>query len=107
MANPLMGMMGGNAVSAPATPTAPAGSPLSNMGMLKQAAQQLKKVMATIQVMKNPQQAIMQMAQQDPQLNAVIQMCQGRNPQDVFAEQCKAHGVDPQAAMQQIQQLLS
>lgn len=107
MANPLAGMMGGNTVSVSAVQTAPAGAPLSNMGMLKQAAQQLKKVMATIQVMKNPQQAIMQMAQQDPQLNAVMQMCQGRNPQDVFAEQCKAHGVDPQAAMQQIQQLLS
>ena len=106
MANPLAGMMGGNASTAIAQ-TAPVNAPLSNMGMLKQAAQQLKKVMATIQVMKNPQQAIMQMAQQDPQLNAVMQMCQGRNPQDVFAEQCKAHGVDPQAAMQQIQQLLS
>lgn len=106
MANPLMEMVGGVA-AAPAVQTAPTGAPLSNMGMLKQAAQQLKKVMGTIQLMKNPQQAIMQMAQQDPQLNAVMQMCQGRNPQDVFAEQCKAHGVDPQAAMQQIQQLLS
>lgn len=106
MANPLAGMMGNNTSTAVAQ-TAPVNAPLSNMGMLKQAAQQLKKVMATIQVMKNPQQAIMQMAQQDPQLNAVMQMCQGRNPQDVFAEQCKAHGVDPQAAMQQIQQLLS
>ena len=106
MANPLAGIMGGNASTAVAQ-TAQVNAPLSNMGMLKQAAQQLRKVMATIQVMKNPQQAIMQMAQQDPQLNAVMQMCQGRNPQDVFAEQCKAHGVDPQAAMQQIQQLLS
>lgn len=106
MANPLAGIMGGNASTAVAQ-TAPAAAPLSKMGALKQAAQQLKKVMATIQVMKNPQQAIMQMAQQDPQLNAVMQMCQGRNPQDVFAEQCKAHGVDPQAAMQQIQQLLA
>ena len=103
MANPLSGIMGGGA---PAVQTTPAAA-LSNMGMLKQAAQQLKKVMSTIQLMKNPQQAIMQMAQQDPQLNAVMQMCQGRNPQDVFAEQCAAHGVDPQTAMQQIQQLLS
>ena len=106
MANPLAGIMGGNASTAVAQ-TTPKNAPLSNMGMLKQAAQQLKKVMGTIQLMKNPKQAIMQMAQQDPQLNAVMQMCQGRNPQDVFAEQCKAHGVDPQAAMQQIQQLFS
>lgn len=107
MANPLSGIMGGSARPVQTTQSGPVNAPLSNIGMLKQAAQQLKKVMATIQVMKNPQQAIMQMAQQDPQLNAVMQMCQGRNPQDVFAEQCKAHGVDPQAAMQQIQQLLS
>lgn len=106
MANPLMGMVGG-AAAAPAAQATPAAAPLSKTGALKQAAQQLKKVMGTIQLMKNPQQAIMQMAQQDPQLNAVMQMCQGRNPQDVFAEQCKAHGVDPQAAMQQIQQLFS
>lgn len=106
MANPLSGIMGGNTSTAVAQ-TASVNAPLSNMGMLKQAAQQLKKIMATIQVMKNPQQAITQMAQQDPQLNAVMQMCQGRNPQDVFAEQCNAHGVDPQAAMRQIQQLFS
>ena len=92
MANPLSGIMGG---SAGPVQTAPTGGPLSNMGMLKQAAQQLKKVMATIQVMKNPQQAIMQMAQQDPQLNAVMQMIGGRNPRDVFYEQCQQHGVDP------------
>lgn len=95
MANPLAGIMGGNASTAVA-PTAPVNAPLSNMGALKQAAQQLKKVMATIQVMKNPQQAIMQMAQQDPQLNAVMQMCNGRNPQEVFYDQCQKHGVNPE-----------
>lgn len=106
MANPLMGLMG-DVPTAPAAQATPTNAPLSNMGALKQAAQQLKRVMGTIQMVKNPRQAIMQMAQQDPQLGAVMQMCQGRNPQDVFAEQCMQHGIDPQSAMQQIRQLMS
>lgn len=90
MANPLMGMMGGGVPSA-----SPAMAPMGNMGMIKQAAQSVKNMIGMLQGVKNPQQALMAAAQQNPQLNAVMQMCQGRNPQEVFYEQCKKSGVDP------------
>lgn len=79
MANPLIGMGGGT----------PMGG--MNMGAVKQARQ----IMNTFMAMKNPQQALMAAAQQDPQLGAVMQMVGGRNPKDVFYEQCKKQGIDP------------
>lgn len=89
MANPLMNMMGVSPI------TNPAMAPMGNMEMIKQAAQSAKNMMGMLQSVKNPQQALMAAAQQNPQLNAVMQMCQGRNPQEVFYEQCKKNGVDP------------
>lgn len=84
---------------------APAGGGLNPQ--VTQAAQSAKRMMGMLRAAKNPQAAIMQAAQQNPQLGAIMQMCQGRNPQDVFAEECRKRGVNPDAAMQQIQQLFS
>lgn len=89
MANPLMGMMGGS----PAVQTQAGNAP--NLGMIKQAAQSAKKMMGMLNAVKNPQQALMQVAQQNPELNAVMQMCQGRNPQEVYMEECQKRGIDP------------
>lgn len=86
MANPLMGMMGG----APATNSA-----VGAQNNFIQAAQSAKRMMSMLQGVKNPQQALMAAAQQNPQLGAVMQLCQGRNPQEVFYEQCKKNGIDP------------
>lgn len=92
--NPLVQMMGGMAMGG------------INPQML-QAAQSVRRMMGALRAAQNPQAAIMQAAQQNPQLGAVMQMCQGRNPQDVFADECKKHGLDPDKTMQQIQGLLS
>lgn len=73
---------------------------------IQAAAQSAKNMMGILRAAKNPQAAIMQAAQQNPQLGAVMQMCQGRNPQDVFSDECKKHGIDPNQAMQQIQAML-
>lgn len=91
MANPLMGMMGG-------------GVPAANRAMgaqnnLMQAAQSAKRMMGMLQAVKDPQQALMMAAQQNPQLNAVMQMCQGKDPQQVFYEECKKNGVNPDEVM--------
>lgn len=81
MANPLMGMMGG-------TPAAGAGI---NMGAIQQA----KQMMNMFKNMQNPQQALMRAAQQNPQLNSIMQLVNGRNPQEVFYEECKKRGANP------------
>lgn len=89
MANPLMSMMGGG--SAPAT-----------SGMNMGAIQQLKQTMNMLKAVKNPQQALVQAAQQNPQLNAVMQMCQGKNPKDVFYAECQKRGVNPEDILSQL-----
>lgn len=72
-----------------------------------QAVQSAKRMVGMLKSAKNPQAAIMQAAQQNPQLGAVMQMCNGKNPKDVFIEQCKQHGIEPNAAMSQIQSMLN
>lgn len=74
---------------------------------IMQAAQSAKRMMGMLNAAKNPEAAIMKAAQQNPQLNAVMQMCSGRNPQEVFEERCKQYGVNPDDAIKQIQQMLS
>lgn len=89
MANPLISM---------AAPLAkPAANP--NMDAIRQAAQSAKRMMGMLQAVKDPQQALMMAAQQNPQLNAVLQMCQGKDPQQVFYEECKKSGVNPDEVM--------
>lgn len=71
-----------------------------------QAVQSAKRMVGMLKSAKNPQAAIMQAAQQNPQLGAVMQMCNGKNPQSVFEDQCRQHGIDPKQAMQQIQSMI-
>lgn len=90
MANPLVKMRGGFPTSAPATIPQ-----MQNMQAIKQAAQSAKHMIGMLQAVKDPQKALMSVAQQNPQLNAVMQMCQGRNPEEVFREECQKCGADP------------
>ena len=77
MSNPLMGMMGGNA---------PMQNNMSQMiNMLKSAG--------------NPAAMLQNMAQSDPAIKKAIDMCQGKNPQQVFMEQCQSQGINPQSVI--------
>lgn len=83
MANPLMGMMGG----APAA------------GMNMWVLQQMQQAMGMLRTMKNPQQALQMIAQQNPESASILQMAQGRNPVEIFREECQKHGKDPEQMM--------
>ena len=74
MSNPLMGMMGGNA---------PKNNMSNIIGMLKNAG--------------NPGAMLQSMAQSDPAIKKAMDMCRGKNPQQVFMEQCQAQGINPQS----------
>lgn len=95
MANSLMGMMGGNKAATPAMQS----PQMQNMQAIRQAAQSAKRMMGMLQAVKDPQKALEMAAQQNPQLNAVMQMCQGRNPEQVFREECQKAGVNPEEVM--------
>ena len=60
-----------------------------------QGIQQIKFMMKQMQTLQNPNIAIQQMAQSNPQIQQVMQMCQGQNPKDIFYSMCKQRGVDP------------
>jgi hypothetical protein len=81
-------------------------NPLMNMGgangINPQAIQGVKRLMGMVQAMNNPQQAIMQMAQNNPQINAIMQMVSGKNPKDVFMDECQKRGIDPDTIINQL-----
>lgn len=87
MNNPLTKMMGNGGGANPMA----GGFPNMNMN----AINQVKNMMNMFRGAANPQQLIMQMAQQNPQVASILQMCNGKNPKDVFYEQCKTHNVNP------------
>ena len=72
------------------------------IGINTQALQSIKQMMSAFKNMSNPQQAIMQMAQRNPQINSVMQMLNGRNPKDVFMEECQKRGIDPNTIINQL-----
>lgn len=46
-------------------------------------------------------QALMQ---QNPQFKQFVDSMQGKNPEQIFNEQCKKQGINPQQALQQVNQ---
>lgn len=59
------------------------------------AVGQIKQIMNMLNGVQNPQAILQQVAQQNPQLAQVMQMCNGRNPQEVFYQLCQQRGVNP------------
>jgi len=56
----------------------------------------IKAYMQTMKMAQNPTQALEQICQQNPQVQNVVDLCRGRDPKEVFMEQCKKQGIDPQ-----------
>lgn len=55
----------------------------------------IKSYMQTVKMAQNPSEALSAISQQSPQLRNVMELCKGRNPRDVFMEQCQNMGYDP------------
>lgn len=92
MANPLMGMMGGGAAAPVSNPQ------MQNMQAIRQAAQSAKRMMGMLQAVKDPMSVIRQV----PALNAAYEMCNGRSFQEVYMEECKKNGVDPDIILNEL-----
>lgn len=71
-------------------------------GINPKALQQVKRMMNMFRAASNPQQMLMQAAQQNPAIGTVMQMCNGKNPKDVFYEQCQKMGVNPDDIINQL-----
>lgn len=76
--NPLMGLIGGMGGN----------NPMAAMAQAMNIINQIKRN-------GNPQAAINAMAQQNPNVKKAMEMCQGKNPQQVFEQMCRQNGIDP------------
>lgn len=88
MANPLNQILG----QAPA--------PMNNQPV--QMIQSFQRMVQMLKGAQNPDAAVMQLAQQNPQMAQVMQMCQGKNPKEVFLQECQKRCIDPQQIMGQL-----
>lgn len=73
-------------------------NPLSNPQMQSNsssAMENFQRLASMLRSAKNPDLLISSLAQQNPQANAVMQMCRGKNPKDVFIAECKNRGLNP------------
>ena len=77
--NPLMSMIGNM------------GGGNNPMGAMMQAMQMVNKLKQA----GNPQAAVEQMAQTNPNVKKAMDMCKGRNSKQVFEEMCRQNGMDP------------
>lgn len=67
-----------------------------------QMFQQLKSMMGMLQTAQNPTLVLQQVAQRNPQMASVLQMCNGKNPKDVFYSLCQQSGIDPNTILTQL-----
>ncbi len=56
----------------------------------------LKNMLGMIKVSGNPDIILQNMAQSDPAIKKAFEMCRGKNPQEVFLEECQKTGKNPQ-----------
>ena len=73
-----------------------------NHGGGYQISPQIKQLMNIVNGPGNPQQALIQAAQQNPQLAQIMNMCKNSNPQQVFYALCKQKGVNPDDILNQL-----
>ncbi len=62
----------------------------------------LGNMMNMISAMNNPQKAVQQIVSQNPQIAQIMQMCNGKDPKDVFMAECQRRGIDPQQILSQL-----
>lgn len=68
----------------------------------QQAMQQIQQMANAIGAAQNPEAALMQMAQQNPKIAAILEMCRGRSLKEVFYEQCRQRGANPDDIIPQL-----
>lgn len=71
----------------------------SGAGINQQAIQQIKRMMAAYSAAKNPAAVLQQLAQQNPMVGQLMQLCSGKGLKESFYQMCQEQGVDPQAVL--------
>lgn len=72
-------------------------------GLNQSAIQSVKRMMGMYKAAKNPQAALQMMAQQNPQINGILQLCGPGGLKNSFYQLCREQGVDPEEVLRQLQ----
>ena len=65
---------------------------------------QIKRMAQMVNSARNPQQVLAHLAQNNPQVKSVMDLCQGRNPEQVFRYMCAQRGINPDEVIQALKQ---
>lgn len=94
MPNPILDAMNKNSLNQTSSP--------ANNNIFASAVKSVKNMMGMLKTAGNPQLALNNVAKNNPALNMVVNLVGGRNPKDVFYEQCEKAGVDPNIIINQL-----
>lgn len=61
-----------------------------------------KRIAGMMQSAKNPQAILSMFTQKNPQMAEIMQICNGKNPKDVFYNECKRRGLNPDEIIAQL-----
>ena len=68
-----------------------------------QAIASVKRMMKTLQGVNNPEQAMQNLAQQNPQISGIMQMANGAGSlKNLFYQTAKQKGIDPNTIISQL-----
>lgn len=60
-------------------------------------------MMGMYKAAKKPQAALQMIAQQNPQINGILQLCGSGGLRNSFYQMCREQGVDPEEVLRQLQ----
>lgn len=68
-------------------------------GLNHQMLNGLQNMVNMLNGSNNKEAAVQALAGVNPQVAEIMQLCNGRNPKEVFIEGCRQRGIDPQYAL--------
>lgn len=74
-------------------------NPLTSSKLSPQLMQNIQQVKHMMRMVNGDPTVL---AQQNPMLSQVMQMCRGQNPQQMFMDLCKNRGIDPNAILNEL-----
>ena len=63
---------------------------------------QFKNMISMLKTASNPTAMLQMLSQNNPQLAQVMQLCQGKNPEQVFRSMCAQKGINPDDIINQL-----
>lgn len=73
-----------------------------NNGLNENGVNLFKRLSESLNSSQDKNASLMQLAQMNPQFANVIQMCQGKDPRELFIQGCRERGLDPNELMNKL-----